>query len=50
MTISNVSSNVGLGGKPFRDGTNEYYVKSKAKDSSSPALAAFMLSAIELNK
>ncbi|WP_428232275.1 glycoside hydrolase family 88/105 protein [Flavobacterium sp.] len=50
VTISNVSSNVGLGGKPFRDGTNEYYIKSKAKDSSSPALAAFLLSAIELNK
>ncbi|MGE6355274.1 glycoside hydrolase family 88/105 protein [Flavobacterium sp. NPDC079362] len=50
VMISNVSSNVGLGGKPFRDGTNDYYIKSKAKDSSSPALAAFMLSAIELNK
>jgi unsaturated rhamnogalacturonyl hydrolase len=50
VTISNVSSNVGLGGKPFRDGTNDYYIKSKAKDNSSPALAAFMLSAMELNK
>lgn len=50
VMISNVSSNVGLGGKPFRDGTNDYYIKSKAKDSSSPSLAAFMLSAIELNK
>lgn len=50
VMISNVSSNVGLGGKPFRDGTNDYYIKSKAKDNSSPALAAFMLSAIELNK
>lgn len=50
ITISNVSSNVGLGGKPFRDGTNEYYVKSRTKDNSSPALAAFLLSAVELNK
>lgn len=50
IIISNVSSNVGLGGKPFRDGTNEYYIKSKTKDNSSPALAAFMLSAIELKK
>lgn len=50
VIISNVSSNVGLGGKPFRDGTNEYYSNSKAKDNSSPALAAFLLSAIELNK
>ncbi|OMQ10488.1 glycoside hydrolase family 105 protein [[Flexibacter] sp. ATCC 35103] len=50
IIISNVSSNVGLGGKPFRDGTNQYYISSKAKDNSSPALAAFLLSAIELNK
>jgi len=50
VIVSNVSSNVGLGGKPFRDGTNEYYIKSKTKDNSSPALAAFLLSAIELNK
>jgi unsaturated rhamnogalacturonyl hydrolase len=50
VIISNVSSNVGLGGKPFRDGTNDYYLNSKAKDNSSPALAAFLLSAIELNK
>lgn len=50
VVISNVSSNVGLGGKPFRDGTNEYYIKSKTKDNSSPALAAFLLSATQLNK
>lgn len=50
VLISNVSSNVGLGGKPFRDGTNQYYLKGKAKDNSSPALAAFLLSAIELNQ
>jgi len=50
IVISNVSSNVGLGGKPFRDGTNQYYISSKTKDNSSPALAAFLLSAIELNK
>jgi unsaturated rhamnogalacturonyl hydrolase len=50
VIISNVSSNVGLGGKPFRDGTNEYYIKSKTRDNSSPALTAFLLSAIELKK
>ncbi len=50
ILITNVSSNVGLGGTPFRDGTNAYYAKSKTKDNSSPALAAFLLSAAELNK
>ena len=50
LNIINVSPNVGLGGNPFRDGTNEYYVNGKKKDNSSIALTAFMLSAIELNK
>ncbi|MEO7975906.1 glycoside hydrolase family 88 protein [Flavobacterium sp.] len=50
VNILNVSPSVGLGGKPFRDGTNEYYITGKTKDNGSPALAAFILSAIELNK
>ena len=50
VTILNVSPSVGLGGKPFRDGTNEYYINGKTKDNGSPAMAAFILSAIELNK
>jgi unsaturated rhamnogalacturonyl hydrolase len=50
VNILNVSPNVGLGGKPFRDGSNEYYISGKTKDNSSPALAAFLLSALELDK
>ncbi|WP_337966157.1 glycoside hydrolase family 88 protein [uncultured Flavobacterium sp.] len=50
VNILNVSPSVGLGGKPFRDGTNEYYISGKTKDNGSPALAAFLLSALELDK
>jgi unsaturated rhamnogalacturonyl hydrolase len=50
VNIVNVSPNVGLGGTPFRDGSNAYYLKGKSKDSSSAALAAFILSAIALDK
>jgi unsaturated rhamnogalacturonyl hydrolase len=50
LNIINVSSNVGLGGKPFRDGSNEYYINGKKKDNSSIALTAFMMSALELDK
>lgn len=50
VNIINSSSNIGLGGKPFRDGTNDYYLTSKRKDNGAIAYGAFLLSAIELNK
>ncbi|MRX38535.1 glycosyl hydrolase family 88 [Flavobacterium sp. LC2016-23] len=50
ITILNVSSNVGLGGKPFRDGTNDYYLTAKTKENGAIGIGAFLLSAIELNK
>lgn len=50
VNILNSSSNVGLGGKPFRDGTNDYYLTAKPKENGAIAYGAFLLSAIELNK
>jgi unsaturated rhamnogalacturonyl hydrolase len=50
VNVLNVSSNVGLGGKPFRDGTNYYYLVSKTKENGAIGLGAFLLSAIELDK
>ena len=50
VNVLNVSSNIGLGGKPFRDGTNEYYLTSKPRDNGAIGLGAFFLAAIELNK
>ncbi|MBJ2126732.1 glycoside hydrolase family 105 protein [Flavobacterium sp. IB48] len=50
VNVLNVSSNVGLGGKPFRDGTNTYYLISKTKENGAIGLGAFLLAAIELEK
>ncbi|MBE8726152.1 glycoside hydrolase family 88 protein [Flavobacterium sp. KB82] len=50
VNILNSSSNVGLGGKPFRDGTNDYYLTAKPKENGAIAYGAFLLSAVELNK
>jgi unsaturated rhamnogalacturonyl hydrolase len=50
VNILNVSPNVGLGGKPFRDGTNDYYLNGRTKENGAIAYGAFLLSAIELNK
>ncbi|MFH6942913.1 glycoside hydrolase family 105 protein [Flavobacterium sp. FlaQc-50] len=50
VNILNVSSNVGLGGKPFRDGTNEYYLTAKTKENGAIGIGAFLLSVIELDK
>lgn len=50
VNILNVSSNVGLGGKPFRDGTNQYYLTSKTKNNGAIGLGAFLLASIELDK
>ncbi|MDP5201357.1 glycoside hydrolase family 105 protein [Flavobacterium sp. DG2-3] len=50
VNVLNVSSNVGLGGKPFRDGTNNYYLTSKTKENGAIGLGAFLLASIELDK
>jgi len=50
VNILNVSSNVGLGGKPFRDGTNQYYLMAKPKENGAIGIGAFLLAAIELEK
>jgi unsaturated rhamnogalacturonyl hydrolase len=50
FNILNVSPNVGLGGTPFRDGSNDYYIKGKTKDNASVGVTAFILASLELNK
>lgn len=50
VNILNVSSNVGLGGKPFRDGTNQYYLTAKPKENGAIGIGAFLLATIELEK
>lgn len=50
VNILNVSSNIGLGGKPFRDGTNQYYLTAKPKENGAIGIGAFLLASIELEK
>jgi unsaturated rhamnogalacturonyl hydrolase len=50
INVLNVSSNIGLGGKPFRDGTNDYYIAAKTKDNGAIGFGAFLLAAIELKE
>lgn len=40
----------GLGGKPFRDGSYEYYINERKKDNDPKATGPFILAALELNK
>ena len=48
--LTQICSNFGLGGNPFRDGSHDFYIKSKNKDDSSAGVAAFILAALELDK
>jgi unsaturated rhamnogalacturonyl hydrolase len=50
ITLMNTSPNIGLGGNPYRDGSQNYYLNSTKKENSSIGLTSFLLSAIELNQ
>jgi unsaturated rhamnogalacturonyl hydrolase len=48
--ITQVCGSAGLGGKPYRDGSFEYYINEKIITDNSHGLGAFLLAAIELDK
>lgn len=48
--LSQISHSAGLGGTPFRDGSNKYYVDAKKFEDNSIGVGAFILAALELNK
>jgi unsaturated rhamnogalacturonyl hydrolase len=48
--LTQVCSNFGLGGTPFRDGSYEFYTKAAGKEDGSVGVGAFILAAIELDK
>jgi unsaturated rhamnogalacturonyl hydrolase len=50
LHLTQICSNFGLGGNPFRDGSYQFYIKSNNKNDSSAGVGAFMLAALELNK
>jgi unsaturated rhamnogalacturonyl hydrolase len=48
--ISGISQSFGLGGKPFRDGSNAFYLNVKPGTDDSIGIGAFMLAALELGR
>jgi unsaturated rhamnogalacturonyl hydrolase len=50
VTIKNICGGCGLGGKPYRDGSYEYYINEKRFDNDTKGVAPFILAAIELDK
>jgi unsaturated rhamnogalacturonyl hydrolase len=50
ITLTQACAVAGLGGKPYRDGSYEYYVKERKKDNDPKATGPFILAAIELGR
>lgn len=48
--LTQISQGIGLGGNPFRDGSNKYYADSKKNTDNSVGVGAFILAALELNR
>lgn len=48
--LNQISQGVGLGGNPFRDGSNKYYVESKKNVDNSVGVGAFILAALALDR
>nr|WP_156832019.1 glycoside hydrolase family 88 protein [Kaistella palustris] len=49
-TITQACAVAGLGGKPYRDGSFEYYVNERKKDNDPKATGPFILAALELDR
>lgn len=50
VIITEACAVAGLGGKPYRDGSYEYYVNERKQDNDPKATGPFILTALELNK
>lgn len=50
ITITQACAVAGLGGKPYRDGSYEYYINERKKDNDPKATGPFILAALELNR
>jgi len=48
--LNNVCAGAGLGGKPYRDGSYQYYINEKIRVNDFKGYGPFLLSAIELEK
>jgi len=50
ITITQACAVAGLGGKPYRDGSYDYYINERKKDNDPKATGPFILAALELNR
>lgn len=50
ISLTNCCAVAGLGGKPYRSGTYDYYIHERIRDNDPKGLAVLMLTAIELAK
>jgi len=50
IEITNACAVAGLGGKPYRDGSYEYYINERRKDNDPKVTGPFILAALELNR
>ncbi len=50
IDMVNICGSCGLGGKPYRDGSYEYYVTEKIVTNDSKGVAPFIMAAVELNR
>jgi unsaturated rhamnogalacturonyl hydrolase len=48
--LTQISQGIGLGGNPYRDGSNKYYVQAKQFMDNSMGVGAFILAALALNR
>lgn len=48
--LTNICGSAGLGGKPFRDGSFEYYVSEPKRDNDPHGVGPFILASLELNR
>lgn len=49
LTLTKCCQVGGLGGKPYRDGSFEYYIGEKMRDNDAKATGPFIMGCIELN-
>ena len=50
LTLTQCCAVAGLGGKPYRDGSYEYYIHEKIRDNDAKATGPFIMGCLELGK
>ena len=48
LTLTDTVYSAGLGGKPYRDGSYEYYIREKVGPSDPKGIGAFLLASSEM--